>query len=175
MRVAIVGTREPGEQFFNLLAEWSRILIEKGVIVTTGAANGCDNAAMVGALNVQSRDLRRNLHVFLPWASYNKGLIPQDATITVYNPRVHMEWTKSVHKYHPSSYLKDSVVALMARNYGIVMDPTPVDAVIALPKTLSDWGGTGQAMRIARGENVRLFNLRITSDQQAAAAFIDSL
>lgn len=175
MRVAIIGTRKPRPDQYEMLAEWSRILLQKGMTVTTGAADGCDDAAMVGATRV-SEDLRRNLHVFLPWASYNRNRVPSGSTITVYDPKVHIDWTASVPKYHKAPHLLSrGSYALMARNYGIICFPWNVDAVIALPKSLADEGGTGEGMRIARDLGIKLFNLREPDGVNDAADWIDSI
>ncbi len=166
MRIAIVGTRAPRDEMYNLLKEWARIITAKGHIVTTGAADGCDDAAMQGA------DPSK-LHVFLPWATYNRNRVPIGAQITVYNPVLHPKWGASVHKYHPAALaLSRGPFALHARNYGIV---EYVNAVIALPKSLSDLGGTGQAVRISLGEGIKLFNLLSPGVLEECAVWIDSI
>lgn len=178
MRVAIIGTRTVTKDMplYEMLAEWSRILLEKGVIVRTGAADGIDSAAMEGAERVQNTDLRRNLHVFLPWASYNRNRVPIGASVFIYDPKIHQAWTNSVSKYHPNpAALSRGAFALMARNYGIIAHPDPVSAVIALPTSVSALGGTGQGMRLAEDLGIKLFNLREDNGVNDAACWIDEL
>jgi hypothetical protein len=172
MRVAIIGTRNPALNMHQLLRTWAGILVSKGVEVSTGAADGCDTAAMEGADDVDAT----KLHVFLPWATYNRAKVPIGASITVYDERRHPKWTESVGKYHPgATRLTRGTFALHARNYGILMDPRPVDAVFACPQSVSNLGGTGQGMRVARGEGILLFNLLDPRDCDKAAAWIDSI
>ena len=65
---------------------------------------------------------------------------------------------ESVRAYHPApGRLKESMVKLHARNYGIV---EIADAVVALPRiTRYGMGGTGQGIRIAQALGKRLFVL----------------
>ncbi|MNW28574.1 DNA recombination-mediator protein A [compost metagenome] len=158
MRVAIIGSRLITASEYELLTGWAEELTSKGHEVSTGAAPGADTAAMDGA---SVGDVTK-LHVFLPWKSFSAGSIPKGAVVTVYNSNLHPEWTESVRLHPKYYYLKKTVKPLHARNYGIVAHPKPVDAVIALPRSLSDWGGTGQGMRVAEHLGITLYNLRVT-------------
>jgi hypothetical protein len=42
-----------------------------------------------------------SLEVYLPWAAYNRQIIPRAARVIVYDPYVHKTWTESVQLYHP--------------------------------------------------------------------------
>ncbi len=139
---AIIGTRSPDEAQITVARNLATaITLIGGHWVHTGAADGIDTEAMVG-----SRPDR--LKVFLPWASYNRGSIPVGATVVVYDPSIHAEWTRSVSAYHPAaSRLSRGAFALHARNFGIVESCA---GVIALPGA-DGGGGTGQGIRIANG------------------------
>lgn len=161
-RIAIIGTREPSKEMYDLNFNYAYELSKLGIEISTGGAKGIDTAAMEGA----SKWLGANLHVFLhDTARIDK--MPFSANIIVYDKKIHKDWTQSVYKFHPSKgNLSPNIFALHARNYGIIMDPKPVDAVIATPKSLMDWGGTGQGMRIALGSFIPLFNLTFKDSRQ---------
>jgi len=138
---AIIGTREPDEAQRTVARNLAcAITLIGGHRVHTGAADGIDTEAMLG-----SRPDR--LTVFLPWATYNRGIIPAGATVVVYDPATHNEWRDSVIRYHPAAgHLSRGAFALHARNFGIVEG---CSGVIALPGA-DGGGGTGQGIRIAR-------------------------
>lgn len=144
---AIIGTRNPDEAQSLVATQLAfAISIIGGCKVHTGAADGIDTKAMVATGG-------KNLVVFLPWASYNKHLIPVGATIVVYDPSIHHEWSASVHTYHPAaSRLSRGAFALHARNFGIVEGCA---GVIALPGE-DGGGGTGQGIRIANGLGIQV-------------------
>jgi DNA recombination-mediator protein A len=141
--VAIIGTRNPTPWQRDCAYHLAQQLSQKGIRIRTGAAYGVDEAAMYGSLI-------NMLDVYLPWASYNAGIIPVGCNITVYNKWEHTTWTESVAKYHPAPERLGGATNLHARNYGIIADPIPVHMVIAFPTT-RDSGGTGQGIRIANG------------------------
>lgn len=139
---AIIGTRDPDEnqrEAARTLAFLIACLRRKKV--RTGAAYGIDEAAMVGTQGT-------NLDVYLPWATYNRDIVPPGSRVVVYSPAEHAEWTASVAQYHPAAgRLSRGAFALHARNYGIVAG---AKTVIAFPDPKGG-GGTAQGIRIARG------------------------
>lgn len=173
-RYAMIGTREMSEKMYDRFVKVARFLVKRGHHIHTGGATGADEAAMVGAASV---DVSK-LHVFLPWADYNSDLIPEGANTYLYDEKTCPNWFASVDRYHPKpASLTRGPRALHARNYGIVMFPEPVDAVIAVPGSLNPekWGGTGQGMRIAIGENVPLYNVLIKDEWLKFKAILDAM
>lgn len=173
-RYAIIGSREVSEKMYDRLVTMARILVRHGHEVATGGAKGADEAAMVGAASV---DVSK-LHVYLPWASYNEEMIPAGANTYLYEPDTCPNWAKSVDIYHPNpAELTRGPRALHARNFGILMYPKQVDAVIAVPGSLDPdrWGGTGQGMRIAIGEGVPLFNMRVKEDRLRVKEILEAV
>lgn len=169
---AIIGTRNPTEKQFERVRKLSRFLVKRGHHIRTGGAKGVDEAAMVGAASVDAS----KLHVFLPWDGYNKEIIPEGANLYLYEEDSCPNWHASVDRYHPNAKnLTRGPRALHARNYGIVMFPDPVEAVIALPKSVADEGGTGQGMRIALGENVPLYNIIISDEWARLKTILDAM
>jgi hypothetical protein len=143
---AIIGTREPDLAQKLAARELAHRLSELNCLIRTGGADGIDTDAMIGTL-------KGHLRVYLPWASYNKAVIPEHAEIVVYNPRSNGDWTRSVNLFHPApNALSRGAFALHARNFGIV---SGARGVIAMPDRLGG-GGTGQGIRIAKALNIPL-------------------
>jgi hypothetical protein len=142
---AIIGSRTPDkaqEEVAYHLA-WA-ITVIGGHTLRTGAAYGIDQKAMEGARP-------NHLEVFLPWSSYNRSIIPAGASVVVYTPSIHRDWTASVASYHPNiSALTHAAIALHARNFGIIHG---CHGVVALPRE-DGGGGTAQGVRIANGLNI---------------------
>lgn len=164
--VAIIGSREINDEQFNYLADIASKFVAAGWTVTTGCADGADHAAMVGAREIDPT----KLEIFLPWASYNNNYHDKLATYTVFNEKTHKHWLESVDVYHEApQYLKQGARRLMARNYGIIEH---VDLVIAHPMNLSSMGGTGQAIRIARGTGRPCFTVCDEENRNALHEFM---
>lgn len=156
MRVAIIGTRDPTDDIALKLSRLAYDLVKCGVEVSTGAAEGVDAAAMIGA-EMANVGL---LSVYLPWPSFNRKIIPIGCNMAVYSKEKYPTWYESVTLYHPNPRaLTGGAVALMARNYGIIADPKPVDYVVASPASIDNLGGTGQGIRIATALGIPLINM----------------
>lgn len=140
------------------------------VILHTGAAPGADQVAAEIALR-----LGAEVFLALPkgdheaeWISQMRYQFGGKVQIRVYNPHQDAAWLTSVTKYHPYYQRKPELLTtdrrhqfigcLHARNWGILMEHR-VDAVIALPNSAPDGGGTGQGIRIAAGERIWCYNL----------------
>lgn len=167
--VAIIGTRKPDENQELAAFELARRLNSAGIRTRTGAAFGVDNACMRGSVPSM-------LSVVLPWASYNREIVPAGCERIVFDPRVHDHWNKSVDKYHPKpSALTRGARALHARNFGII---EPCVAVVAMPDE-NGGGGTAQGIRIAKDLGISVFqhnrfnlDMSVTDIVRAAAEII---
>ena len=148
--LAIIGTRDPSPEQVAL-ASWAAIMMsgpEHRWWIVTGGAYGIDQVAMDGAFEGR-------LRVKLPWASYNRDIIPAHAHIAVLGTEQDYPADyASVDQYHPApNRLSQGARRLHARNYGIVVGRT---AVLALPGR-DGAGGTGQGIRIAKDREIPLF------------------
>lgn len=80
-----------------------------------------------------------------------------------FTPLHHSEWFRHAARYHPVwDSLSSGVKALHARNSAIIMGATldhPVSAVVCWTPSGAVTGGTGQGLRIAADEGIRVFNL----------------
>jgi predicted Rossmann-fold nucleotide-binding protein len=145
LAVAIIGTRSPDhrqERKARFLAY--HLSHHYGCRIKTGGAYGIDQAAMLGA----RIDM---LDICLPWASYNKEIIPKGAHLIIADRNRHAEWFESVENYHPApDKLTNGARSLHARNFGVIQ---PAHLVIAFPNA-DGGGGTGQGIRIAEALNI---------------------
>lgn len=124
---------------------------------------------MIGARLADSSQL----YVFLPWYSYNSKYREGGGNFITYNPVFHTAWTESVHEYHPAPHnLKQGAFKLHARNYGIIKN---TQVVVAMPMSLSDVGGTGQGIRIAKGLGKELFVVCDENERHRLREFLDSI
>jgi predicted Rossmann-fold nucleotide-binding protein len=149
-KIAIIGTREPSREKFELLRDIAAYLARKGHTIATGGAYGCDQAAMEGASSVNPQLLQ----VFLPWVSYNKEIVPANCIVFTNQSK---EAIESVKIYHPAyDRLTQGALKLHARNYDII---NGCKYVIALPSHKPGGGGTGQGIRIATDMRIKLYNM----------------
>jgi hypothetical protein len=126
-------------------------LLSKSYILRSGHAEGADQAFEAGA------DLAE---VWLPWKSFNSH-IKNPAHIYRVITSSDKEAYNSL-KFHPSgNKLKESICALMARNYRQIIgqDVPNSEFVICWTSDGKDSGGTGQAIRIATAHNIPVYNL----------------
>jgi hypothetical protein len=145
---AIIGTRNPDADQILIARDAAKWCNAKQLRVRTGAALGIDMVAMTYATK---------LTVVLPWASYNRNIIPPHAEVLVYDPSKHDPWTESVARLHPAPLaLTRGAISLHARNYGIV---EPVSVVFALPDERGE-GGTGQGIRVAKSLGIPVIEYR---------------
>jgi hypothetical protein len=172
---AMIGSREATQQQQDRMYNIARRLVKYGHEVSTGGASNIDEAAMNGAASIDPS----KLHVFLPWQGYTDKVgapIPNGANTYMFSEATCPNWNASVDKYHPNPVgLTRGPRALHARNFGILMYPEPVAACIAVPKTLTNLGGTGQGMRIAVGEGITLYNMLIQDDRTKLKELLEAM
>ena len=174
LRLAVIGTRDlesvPGRAtrlFMATIEHVARKAFQAGnrLIVHTGAAPGCDQLGAELALQEGAEVL-----LVLPVAYHEKDWCgrlqaqhPGKVQVRVYSGITDQAWLQSVQQFHPApDRLGHYPRLLMARNYGILMDPR-VGAVVALPGGAPDKGGTGQGIRIAAHYGIPCYNLSLES------------
>ncbi len=143
------STPEPIQKDMIKIGQWVR---ECNHIIRSGHAEGADWAFEQGA--------QESCIAYLPWSTFNHHLKSNAKKVTVV-------WSadleKMTAKYHPShGNLGYSVRKLMNRNACQVLGidlKSPADAVICWTKDGLDYGGTSQAIRIARGHSIPIINM----------------
>lgn len=159
-----IGSRETPENLLDIMIHIGATLAKAGWLLRSGAANGADTAFESGC--DQSRGAKE---IFLPWRYYNQSRSPY------YQPSD--KAFDIAAEFHPAwSKLSDSVMKLHARNVHIMLGEhcdTPVDMVICWTPEGRVQGGTGQALRMADGYNIPVFNLALDKNWQLLEQFVE--
>jgi hypothetical protein len=122
----------------------------KNYILRSGGADGADSAFEAGC------DLARgSKEIYLPWKGFNNN----PSELYTQHPKAF----EIAAKFHPSwDKLKDSVKKLMARNVHQVLGNdlgSPVEFVVCWTPNGLGGGGTGQALRLAKSLDIKIFDL----------------
>lgn len=144
-----IGSRETPEDiliFFRMLGVY---LAKEGYTLRSGAAHGADKAFEVGCDKVQGEK-----EIYLPWKGFNGS----NSYLYGYNHAAQ----EIAAKFHPAWHsLKPTVRQLHARNVLQVLGrnlDSPSQFVICWTKNGTGSGGTGQALRIAKGYDIPIFD-----------------
>ena len=141
-----IGSRETPQEFLEFFTKLAKFLYSKGYTLRSGGANGSDRAFEIGAKNKKE--------IYLPWVGFNGN----SSKLVVKDVRAF----KIASKYHPRwNYLSQGAKLLQARNSHQILGwdlNTPSDFVICWTKGGKGQGGTGQALRLARGYNIPIFD-----------------
>jgi hypothetical protein len=141
------------------LGEW---LATNGWEVHSGNAVGADQAFARGANRVNPA----LVHLHLPWHNFERHAIHDENLVHNLDELTEdrsQYFELVAQKHHPAwNRLSQGAKKLMSRNSSIMLPPPdflPVDLCLAFPGR-QKLGGTGQGMRIAQTEGVRLVDLR---------------
>ena len=151
-----IVSRTAPKDVLVMMEKIGRILAQKGFILRSGAAEGCDTAIEKGCDSVNGKK-----EIYLPWPKF----MDHKSDLFNHHPRAE----EIAFQYHPNLYSQNApVVKLMTRNSHQVLGKDmktkskfivcycPVDKNGVLQ------GGTSQAIRVAEGEGngkIKIFNL----------------
>lgn len=148
-----IGSRNTPNEILNQMFKLASTLSNKDFILRSGGAEGADFSFENGS--------KGKKEIYLPWQDFNHNPSP------LFTP--HHEAYGIAAKYHPSWItLSKSIKHLMARNVHQILGSdlnTPSKFVVcwtpdgAERKTSYRTGGTGQAIRIANGYKIPVYNL----------------
>jgi hypothetical protein len=157
-----VGSRETPDWILELMYEIAVSLGNDGWTCRTGGADGADLAFEQGALKSLTEP-----DVYLPWKTFNDGKTKAPPRLS--EPEV---WTLEVAaRYHPRwTSLSRPARQLHSRNVHQVLgdkaEPRHSAFVVCWTPEGKGGGGTGQAIRIARGYSIPVFDLAIREDRE---------
>lgn len=149
MYYAGIGSRETPAETLNSFEYFGELFARKGFVLRSGGAKGADSAFENGCDKVNG-----NKEIFLPW----KGFEGSDSKL--YN--ISADALDVAATYHPYwKNLSDGAKKLQARNsyqvLGYNLD-TPSNFIVCWTKNGKGGGGTGQAIRIAKANNIPVFD-----------------
>jgi hypothetical protein len=178
LSVAVLGTNEfeaadrEAQQIY--LSAVTRLALAR-IPIRTGASTGCDQIAAQAALEVGGR-----VELVLPWPRFQAQWVrvirrkyPGRCQVEVFDRVHHAHWLESVARYARPG---EDVVGwrtqkLYARVFGIV---EPAEIVLAMP-LVTERGGTGQGMRIARAMGKVVLDVRRPDDREQLYVWLKGL
>jgi hypothetical protein len=150
-----IGSRNTPSHILGQMSEIATHLGSLNWVLRSGHADGADLAFENGAKEDTAE-------IWLPWFTFNKSLPKYKYHIHRVISQDDTEAYDSVKKYHPNpNRLSFGAVSLMARNYRQIIGLKSQNSsfVICWTSDGKDSGGTGQAIRIARDNNIPVYNL----------------
>jgi len=169
-----VGSRNTPYEVMKQMFQMARDLAGLGYTLRSGAAAGADSAFEGGA---KKADGKRE--IYLPWNGYNNRNWKETKGNLEVMHQVSLKAEEIASYHHPKWYeMTDGVQKLIARNTYQILGydcKTPSKFVVCWTKEARGWGGTGQAIRIARLWNIPVFDLAIKRSYQEALDYAASL
>lgn len=149
-----IGSRKTPNIVLEIMTDIAKHLAKEDYILRSGAADGADTAFEDGA------GAKKN--IYLPWPTFNDRTVP-------YIP-ITKEAKEIAAKFHPYwDNLGQGAQKLHARNCYQVLGETldkPAEFIICWTPGGKEVGGTAQAIRIAKANNVKVYNLAKKEDMQ---------
>jgi hypothetical protein len=158
-----IGSREITEKEENLIKIISSKLSSRYVLFS-GNAPGADISFQIGSNN--------KCVIYLPWSGFNKEMYNPSNSIAHYDVGDTDIGKEYANKYHPCyGQLKVGAKRLMCRNSHQVLgykNYPRVDFVVFCAKEVNCevFGGTSQAVRLARGIGIPTFNIRYNGSKE---------
>ena len=145
-----IGSRETPETILTLMKMIARHAALANITLRSGGAGGADLAFEEGCDSANGEK-----EIYIPWKGFN------GSTSNLYN--IHPLAFDYVKKYHPNpSALSQGALKLHARNTSQILGKdlnSKSTFVVCYTKGGKGQGGTGQALRIAKDNNIPIFDL----------------
>ncbi len=144
-----IGSRNTPAKWLSTFVKISSKLAEIGLILRSGAAPGADIHFEMGCDYSEGKK-----EIYLPWKNFNNS----KSDLIVSDPKA-FEIAKKYHPYWLN--LKQGAKKLQARNSHQIFGKdlnTPSSFVVCYTKEGKGEGGTGQAIRIANDNNIKIFD-----------------
>ena len=147
-----IGSRKTPKNILEVMIKIGEYMANKGCILRSGGADGADTAFEIGCDRANGRK-----EIYLPWTNFNK----RKGIVASINAFYVAELIAS--RYHPAwSRCSEGARRLHSRNVfqilGSELD-APTDAVFCWTPNGSGSGGTGQAIRMAKSLDIRIYDM----------------
>ncbi len=153
-----IGSRETPKEIIDLFKKVAMYLANKDYILRSGGVKGADQAFETGCDEVNVKK-----EIYLPWNRFENS----DSNLIV-SADTNSKAYQIAEKFHPYWHnLSQGAKKLQARNSHQVLGGdlnTPTDFIICWTKNGKGQGGTGQAIRIAKGFDISIFDAGEYSD-----------
>ena len=165
-----IGSRNTPDEVCNAMIYFAISLSEHWTL-RSGFAAGADKAFFAGAAFGKG-----DMKMFIPWEGFNNA--PRNDSRFVV-PTMTPALLELAKRYHPAwDRCGLGAQKLHARNGCQVLGEdlrSPADMIVCWTVGGRGQGGTGQAIRIARDNNIPVFDLAISGALEAAAEFTAKL
>lgn len=167
-----IGSRSITDKESKIIEKISKKL-SKNFVLFSGNACGSDQAFQTGS--------NGNCVLFLPWAGFEKQNFDFLKVLDVFDLGKSREGMESVEKFHPNKNLTYGQKLMMSRNFHQIMGYKKYPKVSFVVYCANEDekgnidGGTGQAIRIARSQNIPAINIRISGWQKKLTEIAKSL
>lgn len=162
-----IGSRDTPPDICASMTEIAKFLAARDWVLRSGRAPGADVAFEAGAD-------RQRREIYLPWYGFN-GCKGFDMGFCV--PILTPQMLAIAEAYHPNwAACSSAARKLHVRNVCQILGldcMTPAKMVICWTPGGKGSGGTGQAIRIAKGYNIPVFDIALEAQQDALCAFLD--
>jgi hypothetical protein len=150
-----IGSRATPQPVLDIMRQIGIDMAKSGWLLRSGHADGADSAFELGCIMAQGKK-----EIFLPWDRFNKAPANHpDYRVPTITAELH-DFSAS---YHPNwGACSNAAKLLHMRNACQILGEegtSPVDLVICWTPNGSGSGGTGQALRIAEGMGIPVFDL----------------
>lgn len=160
-----IGSRSTPEPICQAMTAIAQYLTPRGWVLRSGHADGADLAFERGA---------KYKEIYLPWHGFNKAQPGQWGHSV---PEITPLMEQIAKQFHPNWAACSSAARKMhIRNVCQVLGTdcmTPAEMVICWTVGGKGSGGTGQAIRIAKGYNIPVFDLALEKAQRDLCDFIN--
>lgn len=161
-----VGSRQTPEDIQKLMYAAANSLEKVGLKLRSGGADGADTAFENGVWHWPNKE------IILPWSGFNKRSIRQPGCYVIEFD--YLEAAREIaSKYHPAwQSMPRNIQELHTRNVAQVLGrklDDPALFVLCWTPEGKGAGGTGQAIRIARGYNIPVFDMGAMSINEIEA------
>lgn len=158
-----IGARKTPAVVLQTMTFAAKDLSDLGWKLRSGNADGADKAFQAGA---------NTKEVHLPWAGFNNPVERANFFVPEFTDEIQI----IARRHHPGwSFLSDPVKRLMCRNVTIILGAnldSPARMVICWTKDGRAVGGTGMAIRVARRQNIPVFNIALPNDITQLQEFV---
>lgn len=162
-----IGSRETPRHILTDMTGIAKDLAEHGWVLRSGFAGGADMAFYNGAKANGGK-----MENYIPWGGFNQ----HPKSVSFIRPAMTQELLELAKEHHPNwDACSMAAKKLHARNGCQILGldlKTPVKMVICWTPNAKSGGGTGQAIRIARANNIPVFDLADDKAFDRLVAFV---
>lgn len=159
-----IGPRKTPREVLKMMEQVAHGLSPTGWLLRSGGVIGAD-------LAFERCAIHKEIH--LPWNRYNGKLVDNK---TYFLPPITPAIEAIAATHHPVYWsLKSSVKMFMCRNVTIILGmdlQTPVKMVVCYTPEGKAQGGTGHGIRVAKANDIPVFDLAKIEDQNALCKFV---